>query len=904
LRTLNTASAQTFAGDSLIITNGGALYLKHAGVVATANVVLSGGQIIEHGGGTGSTTTPLGGTLQVLTDTTAQYVIGSDQGSGNHDIWLQSTLSGSGNLIVNMLANLPNTLALYGTNSAYSGNWTNNNGTIEMRSGSVNALGSGSVTMTTANSTFLSFNSTNNLVINNPIYGNGNVIKLNTNTVTLNTNNTYTGATTISNGVLKIGANSSITDSSVISLVGGIGTLDVSAVGGLVMNSAASQGMNCNGTVIGNLTVSAGNTLKFNLTPTTNDILNVTGSLTLNGSPSLNLTLSGFKPSGTYRLINYSGTIPGGGAFTLVPPAGSSETFGLDTSTPGQVNLVVAGAVNNLIWVGDGSQNNWDTTTANWTGGTNIFPTGDNVTFNDTGSSVPNINFVVSVAPSSITVSNTTRQYIFGVVAAGTPPGIVTSGGLTKLGTNELDFVTSGNNISGPINIQSGILSIGTGGSTGSLGTGSITNNGILQVNMGGGAVAFNSVISGSGSLQVTGGGATVSIGGNGHNSYTGLTTIGDGCQLNIATSNALGSTSSGTIVLANGRLGVASSVGSMTVSEPVVINGTGIAGAPGALYVNTSGNNVTWAGPITIASASQIRVVNPNARMNFSGTVLGTNVALECTAGNTARDATSVITFSNTLSLGNGGSLTADGLAVIVLAGSTNVWGGGTTVANGTLLVNGKLDGGAVTVNSPGTLGGSGTILGSVAVSGGSLAPGNSGIGTLTISNSVTLDGTSTNVMELNRTNAQNADLLAASSMTFDGTLTVVNIGPALQGGNTFQLFSGAISGTFAVTNLPALSSTNLYWDTSLLNSGIIKVGSIVAPTPIITPPAVSGTNFILQVASSQAGFNYVLQATPALAPATWTGVQTNAGTGGTLNFTIPIAPGNPQQFFRIQVQ
>jgi len=107
--------------------------------------------------------------------------------------------------------------------------------------------------MTTANSTFLSFNSTNNLVINNPIYGNGNVIKLNTNTVTLNTNNTYTGATTISNGVLKIGANSSITNSSVISLVGGIGTLDVSAVGGLVMNSAASQGMNCNGTVIGNL---------------------------------------------------------------------------------------------------------------------------------------------------------------------------------------------------------------------------------------------------------------------------------------------------------------------------------------------------------------------------------------------------------------------------------------------------------------------------------------------------------------------------------------------------------------------------------------------------------------------------------------------------------------------------
>jgi hypothetical protein len=47
-------------------------------------------------------------------------------------------------------------------------------------------------------------------------------------------------------------------------------------------------------------------------------------------------------------------------------------------------------------------------------------------------------------------------------------------------------------------------------------------------------------------------------------------------------------------------------------------------------------------------------------------------------------------------------------------------------------------------------------------------------------------------------------------------------------------------------------------------------------------------------------------VQATPSLAPVpiTWTNIQTNAGTGGTLNFTIPITPGNPRQFFRISVQ
>jgi len=42
----------------------------------------------------------------------------------------------------------------------------------------------------------------------------------------------------------------------------------------------------------------------------------------------------------------------------------------------------------------------------------------------------------------------------------------------------------------------------------------------------------------------------------------------------------------------------------------------------------------------------------------------------------------------------------------------------------------------------------------------------------------------------------------------------------------------------------------------------------------------------------------------TPSLAPATWTGIQTNAGTGGPLNFSFPITPANPQQFFRISVQ
>jgi hypothetical protein len=207
--------------------------------------------------------------------------------------------------------------------------------------------------------------------------------------------------------------------------------------------------------------------------------------------------------------------------------------------------------------------------------------------------------------------------------------------------------------------------------------------------------------------------------------------------------------------------------------------------------------------------------------------------------------------------------------------------------------------------VNNPAALGGTGTILDPVTVDG-TLAPGPlAGIGTLTISNSVTINSDGTALMEINRSNAQNATLLSATSITYGGTLTVNNIGSSsLQAGDTFNLFAGSISGTFAATNLPALPSTNLYWDTSLLNSGAIQVASAVALAPSITSPSVSGTNFTLQVPFSQPGFNYVVQATPTLAPAAWTGIQTNAGTDGTLIFTIPITPGNPQTFYRISVQ
>jgi hypothetical protein len=76
-----------------------------------------------------------------------------------------------------------------------------------------------------------------------------------------------------------------------------------------------------------------------------------------------------------------------------------------------------------------------------------------------------------------------------------------------------------------------------------------------------------------------------------------------------------------------------------------------------------------------------------------------------------------------------------------------------------------------------------------------------------------------------------------------------------------------------------------------------------VAATPPQIQAVAQSGPNLTFQVAS-QSGFDYVLQATTSLTPPAWTNVQTNAGTGGTLTFSVPITPATAKQFYRVEVR
>jgi len=136
----------------------------------------------------------------------------------------------------------------------------------------------------------------------------GSLIKTGTGTWTLSGSNTYTGATTVSQGKLLINGNNS-----------GAGAVNVSA--------AASLGGT--GTIGGNTTIAAAGRLAFTLSTVaaSHDKLDISGTLTFTGASVLDITASGGSPAaGLYTLLTAAGGITGNAPATLNLPSGWAAT--------------------------------------------------------------------------------------------------------------------------------------------------------------------------------------------------------------------------------------------------------------------------------------------------------------------------------------------------------------------------------------------------------------------------------------------------------------------------------------------------------------------------------------------------------------------------------------------------
>jgi autotransporter-associated beta strand protein len=248
-------------------------------------------------------------------------------------------------------------------------------------------------------------------------------------------------------------------------------------------------------------------------------------------------------------------------------------------------------------WTGGGSNDNW-TATANWGGvlpaeGYNLkfgalTPGAHTATNNDfsTGTQFASVTFLAN-APAydlkgksirlagAVTNQSANDQKIslgMEVVAGGgtlqdggkkmTLAGGISGGALSKAGSGTV-VLAANNTYSGPTTITAGTLEVGNGGTIGTLGTGTVTDNAALVFNRSDTLLVPNA-ISGTGTLTQAGTGTLVL---SGTNSYSGGTFVTSG-TLEIAGADALPSGRNLTIA-ARGRVVLRG--GLNTASAPIV---------------------------------------------------------------------------------------------------------------------------------------------------------------------------------------------------------------------------------------------------------------------------------------------------------------------------------------------
>ena len=212
----------------------------------------------------------------------------------------------------------------------------------------------------------------------------------------------------------------------------------------------------------------------------------------------------------------------------------------------------------------------------------------------------------------------------------------------------------------------------------------------------------------------------------------------------------------------------------------------------------------------------------------------------------------------------------------------------------------------------------GFGNITGNLSAGSGAIvSPGIGGgsLGTLNVSISATFAGRV--VLEINKANVgiTNDQINSGGPMLSGGILTVTNVGPALQAGDTFKLLAAStfLSG-FNFTLDLADPGAGLVWNTNnLYVDGTLSVSNSTVTGPTtnasITKATLSGTNLIVHGTNNNVpntSFHYVVLTTTNIATplANWIPVVTNSfNADGTFDYTAPILPGTPRQFIDVKV-
>jgi autotransporter-associated beta strand protein len=494
------------------------------------------------------------------------------------------------------------------------------------------------------------------------ISGSGGLAKLGPGTLVLTADNTYTGGTTISEGVLQLGANNGTTGSVVGDIIdnselvidrSNTVTLDgvISGAGSLLQMGTGATILTGDDTYSGGTTIAAG-TLQLGNGGTSGS---VTGDIVDNGALV-------FDRSDT---VTYGGRVSGGGSLTQAG-TGTLVLTGTNTYTGG---THLDGGILSI-----GSDANLGAPTGGLTFNGGILSIGGPV----------NINRAVTLEAGGGAVNTNGFTDILSGMISG-------PGGLTKLGPGTL-VLTADNTYAGGTHLDGGILSIGSDANLGAPTGGLTFNGGTLSI---GGPVNINRAVTleaGGGAVNTNGFTDTLSgmISGNG-----GLTKLGPGTLVLTADDTYTGGTTISAGVLQLGNGGTSGSVTgdivdnsaleidrSNTVTLSGLISGTGSLSQIGTGTTILTGDN-TYSGGTTIA-AGTLQLGNGGTSGSVTGNIVD-NGALVFDRSDTA-------TYGGTVS--GSGSLTQAGTGTLVLT-ADNTYTGGTTIAAGVLqLGNGGTSG------------------------------------------------------------------------------------------------------------------------------------------------------------------------------------------------------------------
>jgi len=706
----------------------------------------------------------------------------------------------------------------------------------------------------------------------------------------------FLGTTTVSNGTLVVVAPNVLTNCTSITLATPSTVLDASQMG-YVSNQLS---------------------VDDNITPTnsyivTNGIL-VIPAMEFAGTPQ---TLAGFGTVKGKGVINYGVIDPGnataGGTLSisngLTIYAGATNHFDLSDDLTGLVkpsdsltvqgnvtlagaSIVSIGALNGVVKVGKYTLIRYSGNLINEGG---IVPPGpiSNFTLGGVFPATSRATLVLSNAPGEVdlvVVSLNTQNLTWAGDGVSNLWDVVTSFNWTNTTVPiqffQLDFVTFDDTSS---NLNATLQ--------GTVVPSAITVNTATNYSFGG-----SGSIGGTGALFKTGTGSLLLT--NGANSFTGGTVISNGLLRVGADSggnqNDLGlGTGPVSVNTANSELRFGGNGGGVVlhfITNAITLNGGMVKAQDGVQHLTNSTVTVA-AGGGTLATVFSTKNLVLDSPLQGAGSVTiaeaqsGTNAPGQVILENPLNS------ISGTVSIATNANLALVGNAGLSNSAAIDVQTGG--IWDVTARSNGL-----VTIVSGQTVRGNGVIKGNLnMVSGSTLAPGEGGLGTLSATNAATvttLGGTT--IMELNRGLTPNSDRLLSTSNLFAGTLTVNNLGAALQLGDSFTLFISVTNrGVFAVTNLPALGS-GLGWSNSVVFNGKLTVIAVstVNTNAFTLTNSVNGNVLTLTWPLDHTGYRLQVQ-TNALANGLGTNwVDVGGSTGmNTTNFTINRANGTV--FYRL---